>query len=706
MDDMSKLQDEFDALNAKITKQGAEVRQLKKDGAAAEKIGEAVKALQALKLDAGTLSEKLKGDEPGFNRKAFDDLIIRKMFVVPSFEIHGGVKGLFDLGPPACGLKAAMIDLWRKHFVLTENMLEMECTCLTPEVVLKTSGHVDRFTDLMVKDPANGECFRADKLLEDAIDDLIENNPTMPAEEKEDHLRTQRQADAFSPEELDKLLIKYGCKGPSGEAYSPSFPFNLMFKTSIGPEGTAVGFLRPETAQGLFVNFRRLLDANAGKMPFAAAQIGNGFRNEIAPRSGLLRVREFCMGEIEHFVDPNDKSHANFSTVADKVLVLFGRDDQLGSGKTKNVSIGEAVKSGLVNNETLGYFMARTQLYMEKIGMNPECLRFRQHLATEMAHYAADCWDLEIKSSYGWVECVGHADRACYDLLVHSKATNTPMVATVKFDKPQEMEVAKLKFDRKTLGMAFKKDARTVSGALEALAESWVDFEPIANALEADGKATVDGFEITKAMLTWEKTMKKVHEAKFTPSVVEPSFGIGRILYSLLEHSFYQRDMDEQRNVMRFNPQVAPQKCAVLPISSNPECNAVVDEIAADLMKNDLATRVDKSSAALGRRYARSDEVGVPFAITVDFDTLTDGTVTIRERDSMVQVRAPKKEVCNVVFDIVHQRTTWESVAKKYPVVQVDEGDGKPAEKGAAAEAKTVVEANSRGRFSRPAPKN
>lgn len=105
MDDMSKLQDEFDALNAKITKQGAEVRQLKKDGAAAEKIGEAVKALQALKLDAGTLSEKLKGDEPGFNRKAFDDLIIRKMFVVPSFEIHGGVKGLFDLGPPACGLK-------------------------------------------------------------------------------------------------------------------------------------------------------------------------------------------------------------------------------------------------------------------------------------------------------------------------------------------------------------------------------------------------------------------------------------------------------------------------------------------------------------------------------------------------------------------------------------------------------------------------
>ena len=172
-----------------------------------------------------------------------------------------------------------MVDVWRKHFVLAESMLEMECTCLTPEVVLKTSGHVDRFTDLMVKDPETGECFRADKLLEDAIDHHLEKNPEMPSSEKEDHLRIQRQADAFSPTELDDLLKKYGCMPPSGADFSPAFPFNLMFKTSIGPEGTAVGFLRPETAQGLFVNFRRLLDANAQKMPFAAAQIGLGFRN-------------------------------------------------------------------------------------------------------------------------------------------------------------------------------------------------------------------------------------------------------------------------------------------------------------------------------------------------------------------------------------------------------------------------------------------
>ena len=419
---------------------------------------------------------------------------------------------------------------------------------------------------------------------------------------------------------------------------------------------------------------------------------------EIAPRAGLLRVREFCMGEIEHFVNPDDKSHPSFPSVADKELILFGSDDQLGSGKTTTLPIGEAVKSGLVNNETLGYFMARTQLFMERIGMDPARMRFRQHLKTEMAHYACDCWDLEIQSSYGWVECVGHADRACYDLDVHSKKTKTPMLATQRLDTPKEIEVAKLKFDRKTLGKVFRQDQRVVSGALEALAESWTTFEPIATALETDGKTDVDGFEVTKDMLTWTKTKKTVSEIKFTPSVIEPSFGMGRILYSLLEHSFYQREGDE-RIVMKFKPAVAPNKCVVLPISSSPEFNSIVDEIAADLMESDLSTRVDKSTAALGRRYSRADELGIPFAVTVDFDTLKDDTVTVRERDSMVQIRLAKSEVTKLMFDIVHGRTTWEDAAKMHRIVQVNE-DG---ETTGAEGATTVVEGTIRGKFSRPA---
>jgi glycyl-tRNA synthetase len=598
-----------------------------------------------------------------------------------------------------------MIDTWRKHFVLNESMLEMECTCLTPAVVLATSGHVDRFTDLMVKDVKTAECFRADKLLEDAIDHYLQEHATLSTQEKEDHLRVQRQADAYAPEELDRLLLQYNCKGPSGEPYSPSFPFNLMFKTSIGPEGTAVGYLRPETAQGLFCNFRRLLDLNAGKMPFAAAQIGLGFRNEIAPRSGLLRVREFCMGEIEHFVHPRDKRHASFHTVRDYALVLFGRDDQLGSGKTQRRTVGDAVAAGVINNETLAYFMARTQQFMEKIGMDPERLRFRQHLATEMAHYAADCWDLEIRSSYGWVECVGHADRACYDLQVHSQATKTLMVATEKVDPPVEVEFAKLKLDRKELGKVFQNQQRTVATALETLAEDWTTFAPIAEALETQGKTMVDGFEVTNAMVTWTKTKKMIHERKFTPSVIEPSFGMGRILYSLLEHSFYQREGDEQRCVMRLKPQMAPEKCAVFPISSNAECNAVVDAIAADLVDQDLATRIDKSTASLGRRYARADELGVPFAVTVDFQTLRDQTVTLRERDSTKQIRVHQGEITNIISNIVRSKVTWEDSKQKYPLVQVDDGEGGGS--GATNEDSsepTVIHSTARGSFRRPAP--
>src|SRR3546814_451037 len=179
------------------------------------------------------------------------------MFVVPSFEIHGGVAGLFDLGPPSCALKANILELWRRHFVLEENMLEMECTNLTPYKVLKTSGHVDKFTDLMVRDVQTGDCFRGDKLLEDSIDAMLSGpkSKALSQAEIEEHRRVQRQADSYSPEELHDLFQSYGIKAPlTGNELSNPFPFNLMFQTHIGPEGTAVGYLRPETAQGLFVN--------------------------------------------------------------------------------------------------------------------------------------------------------------------------------------------------------------------------------------------------------------------------------------------------------------------------------------------------------------------------------------------------------------------------------------------------------------------
>jgi glycyl-tRNA synthetase len=180
-----------------------------------------------------------------------------------------------------------------------------------------------------------------------------------------------------------------------------------MFDTSIGPSGGQKGFLRPETAQGQFLNFNKLLEFNNARMPFASASIGKSFRNEISPRSGLLRVREFLMAEIEHYVDPKEKKHARFYEVEGLKCRFLPKGVQQ-SGKTDltEMTIGEAVRSGTVDNETLGYFLARIWMFLEKIGCDMKRVRFRQHMNNEMAHYASDCWDAEIYSSYvlnlGW----------------------------------------------------------------------------------------------------------------------------------------------------------------------------------------------------------------------------------------------------------------------------------------------------------------
>lgn len=239
-----------------------------------------------------------------------------------------------------------------------------------------------------------------------------------------EYKRVQVQAGDMTKEELSKAFEKYKIKAPdTGNDLEEPFQFNLMFKTSIGPTSLVPGYLRPETAQGIFVNYKRLLEYNGNKLPFAAAQIGNAYRNEIAPRSGLLRVREFTMAEIEHFVHPDHKNTPKFATVADLKVNLLSAKSQEASGEVINITLREAVSEKMIANETLGYFLGRTYLFMVTASVNPERLRFRQHKKNEMAHYANDCWDAEIFTSYGWIECVGHADRGCYDLSRHSEST-------------------------------------------------------------------------------------------------------------------------------------------------------------------------------------------------------------------------------------------------------------------------------------------
>jgi glycyl-tRNA synthetase len=336
-------------LQAQVNAQGDVVKKLKRDKAEKKTIKAEVNTLKNLKkqLEDAIAEHKAANEVHLRYRANVESLLTRRFFYQQAFEIYGGIAGLYDYGPPGCALLQNIIDQWRRHFVFPESMLEVNCTCVTPEIVLKTSGHVDKFTDFMVTDTLTGECYRADKLLEDFIDRLI-SDPLNPVtdERKDELLAISSAADDYSQEQLGKILKDLDVKPEDVTEckLTDPYPFNLMFATSIGPSGRQQGYLRPETAQGIFVNFGRLLGYNNGQMPFAAAQIGLAFRNEIAPRAGLLRVREFQMMEIEHFCNPNDKKHTKFDSVAGLTMSLLDQSRQDGKGNCLEITIGEAVE--------------------------------------------------------------------------------------------------------------------------------------------------------------------------------------------------------------------------------------------------------------------------------------------------------------------------------------------------------------------------
>lgn len=534
-------------------------------------------------FDAAMATTTTKTGQP-LDRPTLDSLLRRRLFYTPAFEIYGGVSGLYDYGPPGCSLQANIIDAWRKHFVLEEDMLEVDCTMLTPHEILKTSGHVDKFADWMCKDPKTGEIFRADHLVEEVLESRLNGDKEARGqkvevdEEKEakkkkkvkdikalklddsvvkEYEETLARIDNYGGDELGQLISKFDIRNPTtGGAVEPPVAFNLMFQTTIGPSSNLAGYLRPETAQGQFLTFQKLLEFNQQNMPFASACIGKSFRNEISPRSGLLRVREFLMAEIEHFVDPQGgKKHPRFEEVKDVELVLLDRKIQLeGRTDVKRLSIGEAVSSGLVDSESLGYFIARIHLFLKKIGIDQEKVRFRQHMANEMAHYAADCWDAELLTSFGWIECVGCADRSAYDLTVHAKKTGAPLCVRETLSEPLKIEEWAVEIDKKKFGPQFKREGKMVESAVEALTQDLR--EKLSLDLSRDGKISIDvpgvgkgQVEIGKDLIKIEKRTRIEHVREYTPNVIEPAFGIGRIFYSLIEHVYWTREGSEARGV-------------------------------------------------------------------------------------------------------------------------------------------------------------
>ena len=546
-------------------------------------------------------------------------LLRRRGIVLPSFELYGGVSGLVDYGPVGARIKRKVMDSWIDHWTSHGDIVEVDSPTITPEPVLVASGHVGEFNDLMVECGGCTGAFRADHLVGDG----------------------HENTDSLSPEELVEILSAgIECPTCKESKWSDVRAMNLMFSTQIGAmKGGRKAYMRPETAQGMFMLYPALFRHFKQRLPFGAIQTGKGYRNEISPRQGMIRLREFNMAELEYFIDPENPPCPNLNTWGDSIALVPDPDGEH-AGECL-MTISEALSTGIVRHPTVAWFLARTMDFLISVGVDSTRIRFRQHASTEMAHYANDCWDCELHGEHGWVECVGIANRTCHDLLSHERHSGSKLLkAWRQFDEPRSEIRDVLAPNGASLGPTFKGRAGKVIEALQNLTEipEKIPFE----------LALTDGsnVQITDDMVTRRSEEVTVHGEWFTPHVIEPAFGIDRIIWHILDHSYTETEKEgEKYSIMRLSSMVSPFDVAVLPLFDKEG----MGEIASDILSKvnsmpGLRGEMD-SSRSIGRRYARIDEIGVPWAITVDHETLKDGSVTVRRRDDQKQIRVAVDEV-------------------------------------------------------------
>ncbi|MGZ4922692.1 MAG: glycine--tRNA ligase [Halobacteriota archaeon] len=542
------------------------------------------------------------------------ELAKRRGFLWPSFEIYGGVAGLWDYGPLGALLKQKVENAWRKVFVVGEGAFPIDTPTISVEDVFLASGHLSNFVDLIVECVNCQITLRADHVVNDYLrgkrvaTDLCEPDIA--------------EACVPSRKKTQELIDFYGitcpdCGGPLGEVND----FNLMFVTHIGPGTLRKGYLRPETAQGIFSDFPRLLRFFRDRLPFGVAQIGKSFRNEISPRQGVIRLREFTQAEIEVFVNPDKKAtHPRFDEVADAEINLVSTDF---TGRT---TVKAACDRSLIAHQYLAYYVARCQEFFLGVGVHESQLRFRQHLPDEMAHYAVDCWDAEALTQHGWIELAGIADRTDYDLKQHERQSGLKMTVFVPYAKPKSVEQTVVRPKMDFLGPKYKNKAKQVADYLVTIRDP-------------NGPFTFEGEEIDSHGYVVETATQDVSGEYITPHVIEPSFGIDRTIYAILEHAYDEDTVDgERRIVLRLPRGLAPIEVAVFSLVKALNEEAV--KVFQLLRANGFLVEYD-DSGTIGRRYRRHDEIGTPFAVTIDHETIESGTVTIRDRDTTKQVRQP-----------------------------------------------------------------
>ena len=553
------------------------------------------------------------------------ELARRRGFFWGSFEIYGGVSGFIDLGPLGTGLKREIEDTWREFFLRRHGFVEISTPIITPERVLEASGHVKNFKDPMTECTNCHRRFRADQLVRES---------------------TGTETEGLDLDQLSLLLQQVKCPECGGVLGSPQY-FVTMFKTNIGPYGEDPAYTRPEAAQGIFVDFHRVMEVMREKFPLGIAQIGTVLRNEISPRQGPIRLREFTIMDFELFFDPERPECPYIDEVKeDQLQIITEETRKRGRGETTRITTAEALEKRLVKSPWMAYFMAQSTRFLAKLGMNPGNQRFFEKLPTERAHYSAQTFDHEVKlDRWDWVEVAGFAYRTDYDLRSHMQATGIDMRVFKAYDSPIERKVRTVRPSHEKIRKRFGKDAGRI---ISLVAKE--DLSRILQGKKPGESIRIDAYDIPVELFETKEEAIKEAGTRFLPHVIEPSFGVERLVYSTLEHNLR---MKGERLILSLPFGIAPTQAAVYPLVNKDGLVEKAERVHRSLLQSGLRVEYD-DAGSIGRRYARADEAGIPLGITVDYDTLKDGSVTLRDRDSWNQIRVQISELKTTIDSIVN----------------------------------------------------
>jgi glycyl-tRNA synthetase len=586
------------------------------------------------------LSSEVKCSKPACDKfTAINELAKRRGFFWPSFEIYGGSGGFVTYGPLGARLKQNVEAKLRELFVKKIGIYEMESSVIAPGKVFEASGHVDHFKEPMVECQNCHTRFRADHLLEEKG-------------------ISSAEAEKMSLDEITQEIERHGvvCPDCGGKFGAPQH-YLTMFQTTIGPYSGAVGYGRPEAAQNIFVEFNRLYTTARERLPFGCIQIGHALRNEISPRQGLIRLREFTIADLEFFFDPEEPCCHLLPEVENEVLPILLCETRLKECQdTTDLTVREALDRKVIRSEWQAFFMAMAKRLLVELGVPAEKQRFIEKLTWEKAHYSSQSFDQEVLvDRWGWVEVSGHAYRTDYDLSCHMKASGVDMTVYKEYATPVEKEELMVKPIMAKLGPVYKGEAAKVAALLAK-----IPAQEVADAMQKQGSYTVDKYEIKPDQVDIKKQKTLVRGARFIPHVVEPSFGSDRLFYVALEYAYGIKD---DRVVLSFPRSIAPIQVGVYPLMSKDGLDTKAKEVQKLLACEEFMTEFDETGS-IGRRYARADEAGVQLGITIDYDTLNDDTVTIRDRDSWQQVRTAIKDLPQLLHQYFEGKLNFEQLGQ------------------------------------------